>query len=251
MESYAIVTGGGAGVGRSLAQLLSQHDNISVLIAGRKIETLKEAQAFNSSKIQIIQADVGTHEGRLAICKALPQQAKVTCLVHNAAIIEGCELRNVTLEDWRYQMAVNVEGPLFLSQLLLSRLVDNGRILHISSGFAHMASHGLGAYCVSKAALFMAYKCLAIELGKLNVHVGSLRPGLVDTSLQEKLRSLPSDVFPDVHKFQSFPKENKLQPPSKIAKFIEWVIFNTDNKKFSEEEWNIADAWHQEYWAKV
>jgi hypothetical protein len=43
-------------------------------------------------------------------------------------------------------------------------------------------------------------------------------------------------------------EESVLQPPEKIAKFTQWVLLQTDNAKFSEAEWNIADTWHQKEW---
>ncbi len=248
MNQYIVITGGSKGIGKALALLLSRQDDLTILIAGRSLEALKETQATSPNKIHIVQADIGTEEGRNTILNALPKQSKINCLVHNAAVVEGCELKNIKLEDWRYQIAVNLEGPIFLTQLLLPKLNNNSRVLHISSGFAHVASHGLGTYCISKAALYMAYKCLAAELSTLNIYVGSLDPGIVDTAMQEKLRSMPIEVFPSLPQFQAFPQEKKLSSPLKIACFIKWVLFATDNKKFIEEEWNIADTWHHQYW---
>lgn len=246
MKSYVVITGGGSGIGRAVAQRLAQK-NISVLIAGRSLQSLKETQSFAKDVINIVQADIATKEGREAILNAIPVNTKSAYLIQNAAIVEGCELKDVTLESWKYQMAVNLEGPLFLTQKLLPFL-QGGRILHISSGFAHMAAAGLGPYCISKAAFYMMYKCLEVELNKMNIQVGSLRPGVVDTPFQEKMRSFPEEIFPAVEKFKTMKEEGNLQSSEKIARFIEWVLFNTDNSKFSEAEWNIADAWHQEEW---
>lgn len=247
MKAYVIVTGGGSGVGRALTLRLAKQKNLNVLITGRTLRSLKETQDLAGGNIDIVQADIGTEEGRAAIFKALPANANIAFLIHNAAIIEGCELKNVDLNSWRYQMAVNLEGPLFLTQKLLP-LLKGARVLNISSGFAHMPSPGISPYCVSKAALHMLYKSLSLELAKDGIVVGSLRPGVVDTPFQEKMRSIPVEVFPAAPKFNAMKKDNALQSPEKIAKFIEWVLFKTEDAKFSEAEWNIADAWHQQEW---
>lgn len=247
MKSYVVITGGGSGVGRALAAKLTKHNNLSVLIAGRSHQSLEKTKLLGEDLIEIVQADIATEEGRNAISEAIPKNARIAYLVHNAAVVEGCELKDVSLESWRYQMAVNLEAPLFLTQKLLPRL-ENGRVLHMSSGFAQIPCQGIAPYCISKAALHMMYKCLSLEFNKMNIYVGSLRPGVVDTPMQEKLRSLSENIFPALPKFIAMKKENNIQQPEKIAKFIEWVLLHTDNVKFSETEWNIADTWHQENW---
>ncbi|MFN7096938.1 MAG: SDR family oxidoreductase, partial [Gammaproteobacteria bacterium] len=227
MKSFAVVTGGGTGIGRAVALRLSRQENLSVLIIGRTLQSLQETQQLAEKPIAIVQADVSTAEGRDAILNAIPEHAHIAYLIHNAAIMDGSELKNISLESWRHQMAVNVEAPLFLTQKLLPFLKE-GRILHISSGFAHMPTHGVGAYCISKAALYMMYKCLALELTNDHIAVGSLRPGPVDTPFQHKMRNFPPDIFPNVTKFIEMKKENTLNSPEKVAKFAEWVLLNTD-----------------------
>lgn len=247
MRPYVIITGGGTGIGRALALRWAKQKELSILIIGRTLATLQETQQKAENDIDIVRADIATEEGRQAILNALPHGANIRCLIHNATIVEEGELTDVSLRSWRYQIAVNLEGPLFLTQKLLP-LLDGGRILHISSGYAHIPGQGIGPYCVAKAGLHMMYQCLAAELNQKNIYVGSLRPGVVDTPFQEKFRSFSEQIFPSAAKFKAMKAENSLQAPDKIAKFIGWVIFNTDNSKFSEAEWNIADAWHQAEW---
>src|SRR3989338_4444431 len=245
--SYVVITGGGTGIGHSLAVLLAQHGH-NVLIIGRHIESLKKTQELNPNKIEIVPADISDVEDRLKIFNVFTKDAKINCLIHNAALIEASELKNITLESFRNQMAVNVEGPLFLTQVLLPFLKNGGRVLLMSSKLAHEPCHGIGAHCISKAALHMLYNCLKLELNKFDIPVGSLRPGAVDTPTQEKVRSFPVDAFPSLSIFEALKKDKKLQDPSKVAKFIEWVICNTTDEKFSETEWNIYDNWHHENW---
>ena len=85
----------------------------------------------------------------------------------------------------------------------------------------------------------MAYKCLGLEFKDKNIFVGSLRPGLVDTNMQEKIRNFSPLTFPDLKKFQSFQTEGKLRDPVDVAKFTEWVLFDTNNDDYSSKEWDI------------
>eukprot|EP00957_Ditylum_brightwellii_P005530 424079-Ditylum_brightwellii.AAC.1 len=92
-------------------------------------------------------------------------------------------------------MAVNMEGPLFLTQALLPKLkaatttIGGARVLHISSGASQKPYRGWGPYCTSKAGLNMIYRVLREELQPHNIHVGSVRPGVVDTPMQDQART--------------------------------------------------------------
>lgn len=244
--NYAIITGGGTGLGKALAVLLAKTD-LSVLIVGRTKTTLQTTQSLAPSKIQFIEADISNEEGQELVVAALPKGAQVSYLIHNATAVSADLLKNISLKSWREQMAVNLEAPLLLTQKILP-LMQKGRILHISSGFAHIPAHGIAPYCIGKAALHMLYKCLDLELKDSGVRVGSLKPGIIDTPLQDKFRSLPMEIFTARPKFQEFKEKNQLQTPEKVARFVEWVLLKTSDQKFAENEWSIGDEWHQKEW---
>jgi NAD(P)-dependent dehydrogenase (short-subunit alcohol dehydrogenase family) len=85
-------------------------------------------------------------------------------------------------------LQTNAVAPLFLTQALLPALRAGSRVLHISSGAAQRPFPSWGAYCASKAALHMLYGVLAAELGASGVAFGSVRPGVVDTPMQDRIR---------------------------------------------------------------
>ncbi|MCW5588641.1 MAG: SDR family NAD(P)-dependent oxidoreductase [Legionellales bacterium] len=248
MKSFAVVTGGGSGVGRALAINLAKDNNLQVLIVGRTLETLNKTKKLADNKIQIVQADIATELGRAAILEVIPKDARIKYLIHNAAVIEASELKDIQLKDWRYQVEVNLEAPLFLTQTFLPYLT-NGPILNISSGFARIPAHGIAPYCITKAGLYMLYQCLSLELEQFNIKIGSLGPGVVDTPFQDKIRTFSAKTFPALPKFQALKENNKMNSPEKVAKFITWVLSATDDKQFSEKEWSIADEWHHKEWA--
>lgn len=247
---YAVITGGGTGLGRALTLMLSLEPEMMVLITGRTDSTLEETQNINPQKIMRVVADIGTEGGREAVFNALPTDADIAYLVHCAASLAPKRLVDITLSEFREQMATNLEAPIFLTQKLLPYLHTGSRVLNISSGYAHKPGNGVSAFSIGKAALFMAYQCLAQELKGMGIHVGSLRPGLIDTNAQKILRETPPAVFPEQPTFVAFQQEGKLQPPLKPAAFAKWVLINTDAETFSASEWNIYDEWHQAKWAE-
>ena len=124
----------------------------------------------------------------------------------------------------------------------------SGRVLHISSGAAHRALAGWGPYCMSKAALHMLTQCWNAELGPRNVLVGSARPGVVDTPMQETIRGLTSEDFPDVEAFRRMKREGALLPPEDVARFLAWMLLDANAEQFAGAERDIRDADIEPLW---
>jgi len=255
-RGVSIITGGGSGLGRELAKRLVSRSK-PVLIAGRRENKLLETKesCSNPSLVRTVVADISQPEGHEAIMNALEPDEKVKALVHNAAVLEPVEkLMEMDPKQWRKHMETNLDGPLFLTKALLPRLrpdcIDEhrgGRVLHISSGAAHHPYLGWAAYCTSKAAFHMLYKSLSAELSPLGIPVGSARPGIVDTPMQELIRTKDEVDLPDVSKFRHLKEKGKLIPPEEVAVFLDWLLHDTDDVQFSEKEWDVRDTDPQQW----
>ena len=241
MHSISVVTGAGSGIGRALTIELAQNHSRTVLGVGRHRETLEATRAARPDRIRIVEADVSSEAGREKIISAVEAFAQIEFLVHNAAVLDPVvPLKDITLAEWRTHQQINTEGPLFLTQALLSKL-KQGRVLHISSGAAHHAYAGWGAYCVSKAALHMIWQVWKEELSAQSIALGSLRPGVVDTPMQNRVRASERSVFPRVDKFVDLKASGKLLQPETVAQFIARVLIHTSDELFSEKEWDIRE----------
>ena len=183
---------------------------------------------------------MATERGRAELVAAVGE-SPVGCLVHNAAVLEPVgPLAQVTPQDWRTHMAVNLDAPLFLTQALLPCLAG-GRVLMISSGAAHRSIAGWGPYCTSKAALFMLGRVLGEELGHQRVRVGSLRPGVVDTPMQGLIRSQSPERFPQVAQFRALKSEGRLNDPEAVGLFAAAVLLRTGDAEFGAQEWDYSE----------
>lgn len=123
-------------------------------------------------------------------------------------------LASIEATKWREVVATNLDAPLFLTQALLPHLelcgpwrAEGARVLNMSSGTAHRACVGWGAYCVTKSGMHMMYRkmyrVLSAGLAPEGTSVGSVRPGVVATPIQDGIREYhgaPVD-FPMKHKF--------------------------------------------------
>ncbi|MGA0139648.1 MAG: SDR family NAD(P)-dependent oxidoreductase, partial [bacterium] len=237
MMKHILITGGGTGIGRALAERFAAK-GWRVTIVGRRLELLQEVARDYPDKISIISADVGRNQDRQKI--VAEAKGTLDLLVHNAAVLGPVgPILDQSPEDWKSHMATNVEGPLFLTQALLPNLVENSRVVNISSGAAHQGIPGWGMYCTSKAALFMLGQLLKDELAQRNIWFGSVRPGIVDTPMQAEIRALEPENFPMVEQFRQYKATGALVTSELVAQYLEWLLLEVSGPQLGEREWDI------------
>lgn len=244
-----LITGASSGIGKSVAVKAARlgHDVIAV---GRRHDALIATQQEVPNKIHIISADIAEEGARQRVVEAVVTYAKPFYVLHNAGIANPMAmLGDIPLADWRYQMAVNLEAPCFLTQALLPQL-SGGRVMHVSSGLAHHPLPGVSSYCLSKAALYMLYQCLREELKDRDIAVGSMNPGPVDTGMQIQLRQADASKLPVVELFINMKQQGQLLPPAIVADFILWLFFEVSKEQFSAKEWDVRDTTHHHQWLK-
>lgn len=205
-----------------------------IIAIGRDNSRL-ESLASSSANIETIAVDIATTEGRQKI-KDHVKANKVDALINNAGLMAPSgSLLQVEAEDWRHQTAVNVEAPLFLSQLLHENL-HHGRILNLTIYSSYKVTSGLACYGISKAALNMLTEYMCEELSASDIAVGLVLPGIVNTDIQSQLP--PNSTANNIARLE----------PEEVAKFLAWLILDTTNEIFGKDVYDIYDDWHQEYW---
>ena len=241
-----VVTGGGSGIGKALAESLATRD-YNVLIIGRREELLADVAQF-SPKISYLTADVATTYGRELISTHLKPVNKIFGLIHNAGVIEPImPIEQIEEDSWHNLMATNLDAPLFLTLKLKHKLVD-GRVLNISSGAAHFPVIGWAPYCISKAALSMLTRCWQLECK--NIAFASVMPGIIDTDMQEIIRS-SSSMDPDkIEFFKQLYTEDKLISKETVASFLCWLLLDLSKETYVAKEWDIYDKKDQRDWLK-
>jgi len=264
-NNWAVITGASSGIGAAILRRLAMKEkNLNCLGIGRNLSRLEEVQqSIDTSNVHIVSADVSTPEGITAIVNALPPNACVKYLVHSAAFFAPIgPLIEMDNAQFREAMATNLEAPLFLTKALLPNLkrcateATKPRVLHVSSGAAHNAYEGWGSYCITKAGFNMMYRVLAGELSHDNILVGSVRPGVVDTPMQDTVRGFNGDSlhFPMHTKFIDLHSQGQLECPDTVATYIYWMLKEINDDEFSREERDIRlsskdDARWKEYLA--
>ncbi len=191
---HALVTGGGTGLGRQMAEALAEA-GARVTICGRRAAPLKataEAAVAAGFDFRWAVADVTTPSDRQKLFDEVPD---VDILVNNAALGERKPWLTVTIDNWRAIMNLNLEAPFALSQLFVPPMVEKkwGRVINISSVFGLIvgdpALYGewgvdLPSYIASKHGLIGLTKHLAMMLGNSGVTVNALCPGMFPNTEQ-------------------------------------------------------------------
>jgi NAD(P)-dependent dehydrogenase (short-subunit alcohol dehydrogenase family) len=188
----AVVTGGGTGIGLGCARRLVD-DGAVVTICGRRESVLAEAVADLGPNARYVVCDVQDEAqvAGLMAAAAEPLGALHIAVVNAGGGVTAGPIVTGDVQGWTQQLGLNVIGA-FLTIKHAAPLIGRsggGSIVAISSIAGVRTHRGLGAYCVSKAALEMLVCNAADELGEFGVRVNAVRPGLVPTDASDRLNT--------------------------------------------------------------
>lgn len=184
---HALVTGGGSGVGKSIALALA-NAGVDVTICGRRADAL-EAVTRENGRIHGIAADVTDETSMLALyAQAEAARGPLDIVVANAGAADSAPVHKVTLDDWEKTIDVNLTGAFLTVKPALSGMASRkaGRIVFIAST-AGLKGYGYVApYVAAKHGVVGLMRALAAELAKTGVTVNAVCPGYVETEMLEK-----------------------------------------------------------------
>lgn len=201
----ALVTGGGTGIGREFAQTLAVA-GARVVICGRRPAPLEQAaaeiSALGRGEVSAVAADVASEADVQRLAAAV---GPVDILVNNAGYGRIGPWTEVTPEGWREVMAVNVDAPFRLSQLLVPGMIERGwgRVVNVASVYGMVVGNPYmytqfdwdsPAYVTSKHALVGLSKYLAVRTGGTGVTVNAISPGMFPLTEANRDRSPPESL---------------------------------------------------------
>ncbi|MFD4176442.1 SDR family NAD(P)-dependent oxidoreductase [Streptomyces anulatus] len=199
----ALVTGGSRGIGRAVAlrlaaegALVAVHYGGNEAAAAETVERIAEAggRAF---AVRALFGESGAvdrlFEGFGAGLKDHGADG-LDILVNNAGIHSATPIGQLTEEEFTRVLAVNVSAPVFVVQRALALLRDGGRIVNMGSAATRIANPLQIGYTVSKAALAALGPSLANELGRREITVNTVEPGVVLTDMIGAYADVPEAV---------------------------------------------------------
>jgi len=181
-----IVTGAWRGLGRAAAERFHER-GASVAVNVRDRERAEALAAELGDRALAVPGDVAAPGVAEAIvARTLERFGRVDVVVNNAALARSTRFPDLTAEEWRAALEVNMTAPFLLTKAALPAMQAQhyGRIINISSSAGRTVSTLGGAhYTASKAGLLGFTRAAAKELGKFGITVNAVCPGMIDTEL--------------------------------------------------------------------
>lgn len=201
----AIITGASSGIGKAITQLFLQR-GINVVMNSSNQDSLKQTfeELGSPANATYVSGDVSNKEtGKNLVTAALQKFGKVDILINNAGIFQPKPFLDVTEEDLDRFFAVNLKGTFFTTQAALPAMLQNngGSIINIGTVLVDHAIAGFPASApvVSKGGVHALTLQLAAELGKDNIRVNTIAPGIIRSPLQGKIGVENSDSLAGLH----------------------------------------------------
>jgi len=185
----ALVTGAGRGLGRAYALALAEAGaDVAVNDTSEKncAPAVKELAAKGVRAVAV-PADISDMEAVARMAAAAKAAlGPIHILINNAALYAGIPRRRfdaIPVEEWRRLMDVNITGSFLCARAVLPHMLERGwgRIVNISSSTVPLGRPGFVHYVTSKAAILGMTRSIARELGKDNITVNCVMPGLTET----------------------------------------------------------------------
>ena len=180
----AVISGAASGIGQASAIRLAQ-EGAEIIIADRdKAEkTLQLIAAFGGKAIAY-QCDV-TNPASVDSLKAAVEASGARCdiLLNNAGIYPMQTFDEMTFEDWRYVLAVNLDSMFLMTKAFIDRMRRQqwGRVINIASDTVNLVLPGFAHYVASKAGVIGLTRSLATEYGESGITANAIAPGLTRT----------------------------------------------------------------------
>lgn len=195
-KEVVLITGAARGIGEAATHEFAESNTKLALIDLNQegLDNLKKQliSEMDQKDILLIKTDVSDPEDVNGMVQEVIRYfGKIDVLFNNAGINKRIPLIDVTFEDWRKIMSVNLDGMFLVAQAVGREMVKKrkGKIINTASMSGFIVNENLndGVYCTTKAAIVMLTKALAVEWAEFNVQVNAIAPGYTKTPLVKKL----------------------------------------------------------------
>jgi len=184
-HKVAIVTGGGSGIGKAIAQAFVR-EGAQVVISGRNGKKLESAATEIGPGCFPIACDVADQSDIIALVKATVEKLKrIDILVNNAGVLLTGNAESLSEEIWEQTFNTNVRGVWRLSRAVLPHMRSSGggSIINLGSVLSSLGARNRVAYAASKGAVLAMTKAMALDHAAERIRVNCICPGIVETEM--------------------------------------------------------------------
>jgi NAD(P)-dependent dehydrogenase (short-subunit alcohol dehydrogenase family) len=227
----AVITGAGRGIGRATAIELARAGADVVLTARNQTQIEETAERVRQvgKRALVVSADViDWHSMEQLVAQVRDAFGGVDIVVANAGVVEPVgDAWSVDPREWSHSVGINLKGAFYTFRGLVPLIQERmeGVVIFLSSGAAARIIPGWSAYCTAKAGIehFVRVAAQELEERALRIRLHAVRPGIVDTAMQETARDIPSERFRLAGRFKGYHEKGWLRPPEEPAKLIRWL----------------------------
>jgi 3-oxoacyl-[acyl-carrier protein] reductase len=191
-DHVALVTGGSRGIGRAVCLDLAETHAVAINYSSGSGDAKDTLAAIENSggEACLVQGDVSNEEAVDNVFRNVEDAlGPVSVLVNNAGIRRDKLAARMATGDWDEVLSVDLTGAFFCSRRAIRSMISRGfgRIVNVSSVAGIRGVPGQPNYCAAKAGLIGLTKSMAREIGRKNVTVNAVAPGLIETDLTKSL----------------------------------------------------------------
>jgi len=191
---YAIVTGGGKGIGAAIVKRYIQEGAAGVAIFDYDESLAQKTAAEIGGNIIVCKCDVSKDEQvKAAVDATVAAFGRVDILVNNAGITRDTMFHKMTDDQWNLVLDINLNGVYYCCKHVVPMMREQnyGKIVNISSSSAN-GNVGQANYSASKAAIIGFTKTLAKELAAKGITANAIAPAMIDTDM---MRGVPENML--------------------------------------------------------
>ena len=231
----AVITGASRGIGAGLAaEFAARGMNLALCARGDS-----PVPAGAEDRTITARVDVRDEAAVESFAQATVERfGSIDLWVNNAGVLEPiAPLRELELDAIRHHLEINLIG-VFLGTRTFARLhrarvaaagsPQDACLINISSGAAWSGYAGWSAYCAGKAGLDRLTESVQLEEAETGLRAYAVAPGIVDTAMQELIRSCNPEQFPMVDKFHEFKANEAFNTPPFVAAHLLGYAFDPD-----------------------
>ncbi|WP_455274939.1 SDR family oxidoreductase [Rhizobium herbae] len=192
-----LITGGGSGIGRGLAEALLARGN-KIIVTGRDVKKLDAIVEANPG-LEAVELDVDDPAAiKTTIERIVGDFPALNVLINNAGIMRAEDLNAAVTDTAEATISTNLLGPIRLTAAILPHLLTqpDAAILTVSSGLAFLPRALAPTYCATKAAIHSYSQSLRVQLRNTSVQVIELVPPYVQTELMGPSQATDPNAMP-------------------------------------------------------
>ncbi|WP_323173447.1 3-oxoacyl-ACP reductase family protein [Natrialba sp. PRR66] len=246
----AIVTGASRGIGSGIATKLAEQ-GASVVVnyrsSEKQAESVVDEIADQDGEAVAVQADVSDEDDVAAMVEATVDRfGSLDVMVNNAGMTTLGPAEEITIEDWRRVVDVDLTG-VFISSRVAGRQMlsqdDGGAIVNVASMMGEMGFHMRAPYCAAKAGVINLTRTLAVEWAEDGISVNALAPGFIKTDITDQTQDSAKYTDIDIQRRTPMARYGTVEEMANCVSFLARADNYVTGEVLRADGGWTSDAW--------